>query len=237
MRDISKGYIALYRQFLEWEWFTDVKTCHLFQYCLLRANNKNTVWRGINIKRGQFVTSLRTMSIETGLSLQEVRTSLKKLTHELTQLASPSYSIITVVNYNLYQKTNTQINKRLTTDNNIISNTSYIKVSLSIGEQEILKKYLIKQKRKNPIEDIDAYISTLSKNGDLANKLQKAKQWQERQQRKEEEERKKREKKKSEAEIKNSPEEEEKIRQIQERIKKEVKNNDRRKSFDYKNQN
>lgn len=199
MRNISKGYIALYRQFLEWEWFTDVKTCHLFQYCLLRANSKNTVWRGISIRKGQFITSLRTMSIETGLSFQEVRTALKKLTqnltHELTRESCASYSIITVVNYNLYQGVNTvcntKRNKELTTDNKTNSNTSYINVSLSIEEREILEKYLLKQKRKTPIEDIDAYIRALAKNGDLKNKLEKAKQWQERQKKKEEQEKEK----------------------------------------------
>ena len=82
--DLSKGYIRLFRQFIDWEWFTDVNTCHLFQYCLLRANHKNTVWRGREIKKGQFITSLRTMSTETGLSLQQSRTSLKKLTHGST---------------------------------------------------------------------------------------------------------------------------------------------------------
>lgn len=148
MRDISKGYIALYRQFLEWEWFTDVKTCHLFQYCLLRANSKNTVWRGINIKKGQFITSLRTMSIETGLSFQEVRTALKKLTHnlthELTHEPYASYSIITVVNYNLYQGVNTvcntKRNKELTTDNKTNSNTSYINSSSSSSIEEKISK-------------------------------------------------------------------------------------------------
>ncbi len=226
MKDISNGYIALYRQFINWEWFTDVKTCHLFQYCLLRANSKNTVWRGINIKRGQFVTSLRTMSIETGLSLQEVRTSLKKLTHELTQLATPSYSIITVVNYNLYQKSNTRINKRLTTDNNIISNTSYIKVSSSSIEEKISKlteeeEELLKNvSRRNGVTYFQRWLKKVVENNDHISLI---KYEQERQQRKEEEERKKREKKKSEEEIKNSPEEEEKIRQIQERIKKRGK--------------
>lgn len=226
MKDISNGYIALYRQFINWEWFTDVKTCHLFQYCLLRANSKNTVWRGINIKRGQFVTSLRTMSIETGLSLQEVRTSLKKLTHELTQLATPSYSIITVVNYNLYQKSNTRINKRLTTDNNIISNTSYIKVSSSSIEEKISKlteeeEELLKNvSRRNGVTYFQRWLKKVVENNDHISLI---KYERERQQRKEEEERKKREKKKSEEEIKNSPEEEEKIRQIQERIKKRGK--------------
>lgn len=230
MRNISKGYIALYRQFLDWEWFTDVKTCHLFQYCLLRANSKNTVWRGINIKKGQFITSLRTMSIETGLSFQEVRTALKKLTqnstHELTHEPYASYSIITVVNYNLYQRvntvSNTKCNKELTTDNKTNSNTSYINVSLSIEEREILEKYLLKQKRKTPIEDIDAYIRALAKNGDLKNKLEKAKQWQERQKKKEEQEKEKKKEQKLGQGIKPDEVDSEIVKQWREKARKRL---------------
>lgn len=230
MRNISKGYIALYRQFLEWEWFTDVKTCHLFQYCLLRANSKNTVWRGISIRKGQFITSLRTMSIETGLSFQEVRTALKKLTqnstHELTHEPYASYSIITVVNYNLYQRvntvSNTKCNKESTTDNNTNSNTSYINVSLSIEEREILEKYLLKQKRKTPIEDIDAYIRALAKNGDLKNKLEKAKQWQERQKKKEEQEKEKKKEQKLGQGIKPDEVDSEIVKQWREKARKRL---------------
>lgn len=230
MRNVSKGYIALYRQFLEWEWFTDVKTCHLFQYCLLRANSKNTVWRGISIRKGQFITSLRTMSIETGLSFQEVRTALKKLTqnltHELTHESCASYSIITVVNYNLYQGVNTvcntKRNKELTTDNKTNSNTSYINVSLSIEEREILEKYLLKQKRKTPIEDIDAYIRALAKNGDLKNKLGKAKQWQERQKKKEEQEKEKKKEQKLGQGIKPDEVDSEIVKQWREKARKRL---------------
>ena len=79
MKDLSKGFIALFRQFLKWEWFTDVNTCHFFQYCLLRANPKTVTWRGQKIKRGQFISSLNTMSKETGLSVMQIRTCINKL--------------------------------------------------------------------------------------------------------------------------------------------------------------
>lgn len=60
-------------------------------------------------------------------------------------------------------------------------------ISLSIEEREILKNYLLElnEKRKNKIEDIDAYIRTLIENGDCLTKLEKAKKKLERQKAKE----------------------------------------------------
>ena len=56
-------------------------------------------------------------------------------------------------------------------------------ISLSIEEREILKNYLLElnEKRKNKIEDIDAYIRKLVENGDCLTKLEKAKKKLERQ--------------------------------------------------------
>lgn len=60
-------------------------------------------------------------------------------------------------------------------------------ISLSIEEREILKNYLLElnQKRKNKIEDIDAYIRKLEENGDCLTKLEKAKKKLQRQKAKE----------------------------------------------------
>ena len=212
MKDISKGYIALYRQFIDWEWFTDVNVCHLFQYCLLRANYKDTKWRGIEIKKGQFVTSYEKLSIDTGLTVMQIRTALNKLkmTGEITHQTTSRNSIITVNNWKFYQEDNKQItnkltdkqqtnNKQITTDNkdnkeNNISNISYINISLSNKkitkeEREILRNYLLRQKRKpdNP----EAYIKTLIKNGDWVEIVEKEKKrllaWEEKQKQKKEE--------------------------------------------------
>ena len=185
MKDISKGYIALFRQFIDWEWFTDINTCHLFIYCLLKANHKNTKWRGIEIKKGQFVTSYQSLSEATGLSIRNVRTSLKKLTskttNELTHKTTNHYSIITVNNWVLYQQSDKQSDKQVTTDNKLInkSNISNINISLSSSEREILKKYIY-SKKKN-VNDADAYIRRLIDNGDIVNLLEKAKRWKQRQ--------------------------------------------------------
>lgn len=100
--EFNNSRISLNRKILEWEWYTEPKTAHLFIHCLLRANFKDRNYRGIIIKRGQFLTSIAKLSVETGLGFQEVRTALKHLilTSELTKQAYSQYSIITVNKYN-----------------------------------------------------------------------------------------------------------------------------------------
>lgn len=110
------GFICLWRTMKNWEWFTDCKTTHLFIYCLLSANHKDKRYKGMLIKRGSFVTSYSKISAETGLSVQNVRTSLKKLksTREITYETSPKGTVIIVQNYNKYQDYNKHSNNRLT---------------------------------------------------------------------------------------------------------------------------
>lgn len=210
MKDISKGYIALFRQFIEWEWFTDVNTCHLFIYCLLRANHKNTKWKGVDLKKGQFVTSYSSLSEATGLTYKQVRLGIDKLkrTGEVAHEGHTSYSIITIKNWDKFQEKGRQEGSQRATDNNEnnISNISYINISLSIEERDILKKYLMSKPRKEPIYDWDAYFALMNKNGTLKTKLEKAKKWAQ--------------KKETPAEVREeTPEEHEKIIEIQKQIR------------------
>lgn len=194
----NEGWISLYRKFLEWEWYDYPTVKIIFLHCLLSANHKNIKWRDIVIKRGQLVTSYEKLATLNGLTVQQVRTALEKLqsTHEITYQSTSQYSIITVKNYNLYQDSNKaktgasnnqirgQNNKRITTNNNDNKERDINKlISLSIEERDILKKYLLElnEKRKNKIEDIDAYIRKLVENGDCLTKLEKAKKKLERQ--------------------------------------------------------
>lgn len=142
MKD-NTGFVVEPRAILTNEWYTDPLTMHLLRHCRLRANFENTKWRGIEIKRGQFVTSLKTLSTETGMSVMQVRTALEKLekTGYITNNATNKNRIITVVFYIDEQKHNKQVskrankqvtsksankqqtsNKQITTDNNNISN-------------------------------------------------------------------------------------------------------------------
>ena len=90
---------------MDWGWYTDIKTAHLFIHCLLKANFKDKEWLDLTVERGSFVTSIAHLSDETGLSAREVRTALDKLekTKCLTKCSTSRYTIITVLNYDEYQ--------------------------------------------------------------------------------------------------------------------------------------
>lgn len=129
-----KEFIKVYRKFMEWEWYTDVNTTKLFIHCLLRANWKSGQWQGIGYNAGEFITSLPSLSKETGLSIQQVRTSLDKLssTGELTSKTTDSVTgkklsknrIITVNNWDRYQGDNSQSNSQSNRQNvtNLLQN-------------------------------------------------------------------------------------------------------------------
>lgn len=101
----KKGFIALQRKVLEWEWYNDIPTKTLFIHILLKANFKDKNWQGHLVKRGELITGRKQLSQETGLSERQTRTALNKLqtTNEITIKATNRFSIITLVNYGLYQ--------------------------------------------------------------------------------------------------------------------------------------
>lgn len=105
----EKGFISLDRKILTWGWYTDVNTKALFIHCLLKANYKDGVYKGMDIPRGSFVTSYKKLSDETGLTVSQARTALKhlELTCELTRTAHAKFLVISVNNYDLYQHVDT----------------------------------------------------------------------------------------------------------------------------------
>ena len=100
------GWIKLHRSMLDWEWYDDVNVCRLFTHCLLRANHKTKSWRGKTIERGQFWTSLDTLSAETKLSKKQIRVALTKLesTGEVANKGHATGRMVTIVNYDSYQE-------------------------------------------------------------------------------------------------------------------------------------
>lgn len=113
---MNTGFILLFRQITEWEWYQNPNTFRLFVHCLLMANFTDGRFEGEEIKRGQFVTSLPSLSKQTKLSIQQVRTALDHLksTGEITDRIYPKYRVITVVKYNDYQQDNRQNNSQST---------------------------------------------------------------------------------------------------------------------------
>lgn len=126
-----EGWICLYKKLINWEWYQDGNTCRLFIHLLLLANHEDKSWQGYLIKRGQLITSLKHLADGLNLSMQQIRTSLKKLesTGEITSKSTNKFTLITVEKYEDYQRkdetttnkiTNEQQtnNKQITTTNN-----------------------------------------------------------------------------------------------------------------------
>ena len=131
------GWIKIHRKLLNWEWYNDINCRLLFLHCLLMANFEEGKWRGIVIERGSFVSSLANLSQSSGLTIQELRTSLTKLksTCELTCKPHSEYTVFIVVKYNDYQDSNTPTNIQ-PTRNQHATNTE----ATCIKEDKELKK-------------------------------------------------------------------------------------------------
>tara|TARA_R110000787_G_scaffold269388_1_gene376190 strand:+ start:688 stop:1443 length:756 start_codon:yes stop_codon:yes gene_type:complete len=99
------GWIKTHRSKLQWEWFTDYKTAHLFEYILLCASHNEYKWRGTKFVAGQLPFGLTKASSESGLSVQSIRTSLSKLeaTGEIARESSNQGTVITVIKWKEYQ--------------------------------------------------------------------------------------------------------------------------------------
>lgn len=106
----APNWIKLYRKICDWQWYQDAKMVHLFVHLMLKAS----IMKGSDLSDSwQLCTSLRILSKETGLSLQNIRTCIGKLqrTGEITFRTLPTHqqSIITICNSDSYQASKRQI--------------------------------------------------------------------------------------------------------------------------------
>ena len=188
------GYIRVYRNLINWEWFTDVNTSHLFVYCMLRANHSSQKWQGKTLKKGTFITSLSKLADNTGLTIRQVRTSLNKLktTNDLTYTTTNKFTVINVRAYcdwqnlkNENDKQNDTDNdkqmtrkrqtndKQMTTDNKENNKRDYIH-NLSLSERELLINF--SKENCNDKRKYKAYFNKLLENGDYKTILEDLKQ-------------------------------------------------------------
>ena len=110
------GWIKIHRKFLDWEWFNKSEAVHLFLYMVLKANHKDNKWQGNDVKRGQFISSLGNISSATGITIQQIRTILKKLekTNEIVVKSTSQFTIVTICKYECYQDEEEATNKPTT---------------------------------------------------------------------------------------------------------------------------
>ena len=99
------GFIVLFRSLVNWEWFQDRNTLHVYIYCLLRANHKKSTYKGTVIERGSFVTTMGHISADCNLTIDKIRTALKHLknSENITTKFNGKGLIISINNYDDYQ--------------------------------------------------------------------------------------------------------------------------------------
>jgi hypothetical protein len=112
------GWIKLHRKMLEWEWYDDINVCRLWTHLLLKANHKDNRWKGVDVKAGQLITGRLSLSDETGLTEQQIRTALKKLksTGEITSKIYSKFSVITITSWPSHQTDNQQETQQATSN-------------------------------------------------------------------------------------------------------------------------
>ncbi|ROS85195.1 hypothetical protein EEK90_03365 [Muribaculaceae bacterium Isolate-036 (Harlan)] len=109
------GWIRLYRKMTEWRWYGLPNMMAVFIHLLLTANHKDGYSFGVEIKRGQVMTSedgiMRSIKIKRGA----LRVCLKKLeeTGEIIRSTTNKYSIITICNYDSYQSATESNNQQI----------------------------------------------------------------------------------------------------------------------------
>lgn len=116
---MNVGWIKLHRQILNWEWYSDTNTFRLFLHLILTANYKDQKHQGKLIKKGTLITGRDKLSLETGLSVREVRTCLERLksTNEIAIKTNSKGTEIQIVNYDKYQlETSEMTNERPAND-------------------------------------------------------------------------------------------------------------------------
>ena len=117
-------FVKLHRSITKWRWYKNQNTKALFIHLMIIANIKDQPFENITVKRGQVITSLASLSSQTGLTMNQVRTALQHLisTKEITSKTTSKYTIITIKNYDEYQKVTKEITNEPQTDNKQITN-------------------------------------------------------------------------------------------------------------------
>lgn len=106
-------FIKIDRNITTWRWYRDANTMRVFIHLLLMANIKDAPFEKIVVKRGQIATSYETICTATDLTLKKCRNAVTNLisTDEITVKRYSKFLLITINNYEKYQKIDRQTNK------------------------------------------------------------------------------------------------------------------------------
>jgi len=153
------GWIKVHRKLITWEWYKKPNMVHLFLHLLLSANREDGRWQSIEVKRGQLITGRNSLSEDTGISVQSIRTCLINLksTNELTIKSTKKYSLITICKYEEYQLNEKEANQGV----NQQTNPQLTINQPSTNHKQEDKKIRSKEKRSKPIGDSSKFLDRI----------------------------------------------------------------------------
>lgn len=120
MESDLRGWTKSFRKFVKWRWYRTPHMYHLFSHLIMMANREEGEWEKVKIQRGQLATGLKSLSQDTGISVQSIRTCLTRLksTDEITIESTNKFSIITICKYDYYQDNNSDDNNQINNQTN-----------------------------------------------------------------------------------------------------------------------
>ena len=172
------GWIKIHRQILDWEWYSDNNAFRVFMHLILKANHKEKRYKGIELNCGSVITSRDILSLETGLSVQQIRTALDKLksTNEITIETSSKGTIIQVVNYAKYQLSTNESTNEQPTNNQQVTTNNKEKKERSIFKAPSLEELNAFCLENNLILNASDFLNYYDSNGWMVGK-NKMKDW------------------------------------------------------------
>jgi len=172
------GWIKIHRQILDWEWYSDNNAFRVFMHLILKANHKEKRYKGIELNCGSVITSRDILSLETGLSVQQIRTALDKLksTNEITIETSSKGTIIQVVNYAKYQLSTNESTNEQPTNNQQVTTNKNEKKERSIFKAPSFEELNAFCVENNLILNADDFLNYYNSNGWMVGK-NKMKDW------------------------------------------------------------
>lgn len=117
----QQGWVKLHRQMLDSSFHNKPSYVSLWVTLLLMANHKTTkfMWNGeeTEVKSGQIITGRKALSEQTGIAESTIEDILKvlKRQHQIQQQTTTKYRLITILNWDTYQSSDSTSNNKATT--------------------------------------------------------------------------------------------------------------------------
>lgn len=102
---MNNGFIKIFRQMVEWRWWGNCNAMALWLYILMNANWKDGYWQGVEIKRGEFITSKSKIAEDLRLNRRTVTRWLNVFESDgqIAVTCTTQYTKITVLKYDFFQ--------------------------------------------------------------------------------------------------------------------------------------